>query len=355
MKPLPERATGLMTAAAGEPLAKVPATVRLPVAAAGPVGVKITPMVQVRGLAGVPAAKLVPQEPPERENSAGKVIAMPFSCTSVFDNVSVCTALATPCASNPKFSEVGDKLAPVPVPVSVTGEPTTVALDVTVRYAMALPGAVGENATLIVHVPPSATGVAALQVPPAATANIEPVENAASIPVTGLPLELVRVTLIAALVAPTLVLGKVTVEGDTKTSAAPVPLSATGDPPTVELAPMLTEPFDRPDTVGANVMLMVQLLVPLLLAANVPVQVPPVRENPVPVTVTVMPVKLVVVLGLDNVSVCVADAFTATLPNDSDVGYTFADVERSPVWNSIAPASNLPSLPLLARSGRGFP
>jgi hypothetical protein len=186
---------------------------------------------------------------------------------------------------------------------------------------MALPAAVGENCTLMVHVPPSGTGVAALQVPPGATANIEPVENVASIPITGLPLELVRVTVIGALVAPTLVvLGNATVEGDTKTSAAPVPLSATGDPPTVELAPMLTEPLDRPDAVGANVMLMVQVLVPLLLNANVPVQVPPVRENSVPVTVTVMPVKAVVVLGLDKVSICVADAFTATLPKDSDVG-----------------------------------
>ena len=220
---------------------------------------------------------------------------------------------------------------------------------------MALPTAVGENATLIVHVPPLATGVAALQVPPGAVANMEPVENVASIPVTGLPLELVKVTGIGALVAPTLVLGKVTVEGDTKTSAAPVPLSVTGDPPTVELPPMATEPLNGPEAGGVNVTLIVQVLVPLLLAANVPVQVPPVRENPVPVTVTVMPVKLVVVLGLDNVSVCVADAFTATLPNDSVVGYTFADVERSPVWNSIAPASNLPSLRLLARSGRGFP
>ena len=97
---------------------------------------------------------------------------------------------------------------------------------------MALPGAVGENATLIVHVPPSGTGVAALQVPPGAATNMEPVENVASIPVTGLPLELVRVTLIGTLVAPTLVLGKVTVEGDTKTSAAPVPVRVTGDPPT---------------------------------------------------------------------------------------------------------------------------
>jgi hypothetical protein len=89
VKPLPERATGLITAPAGEPLAKVPVTVRLPVAGADPVGVKTTPMVQVRGLAGVPAARVARQEPPDRENGDGTVTAMLFSCTSVFDNVSV--------------------------------------------------------------------------------------------------------------------------------------------------------------------------------------------------------------------------------------------------------------------------
>lgn len=213
--------------------------------------------------------------------------------------------------------------------MSVTGEPTTVALEVTVRYAMALPGAVGENATLIVHVPPSGTGVAALQVPPGAATNMEPVENVASIPVTGLPLELVRVTLIGALVAPTLVLGKMTVEGDTKTSAAPVPVRVTGDPPTgppavaVMLRPLGGAAVKVPTAVGLKATVMVQVL----FAVKVVPQPPATRENGAGPTVIAIPL---IAAPLDKVTVCVAVAPTATLPNDRDVGYTFADVERSP-------------------------
>jgi hypothetical protein len=146
-------------------------------------------------------------------------IPMPLNAPSVFDNVTVSTGLGTPCAWNPKFSELGDKLAPVPIPLSVTGEPTTAALEVIVRYAMALPGAVGENTTLMVQVLLGATlESTAPQVPPAAVENIEPVENATVIPVTGLPLELVRVTVSGPLVTPTLVLGwKLSDAGDTVT------------------------------------------------------------------------------------------------------------------------------------------
>src|SRR5215469_13152855 len=171
-------------------------------------------MVQVFGVAGVPPASVVPQPPATRENGDGTMTLILVSAVlSVFDNVTVWTALATPGASNPKSSELGVKVAPVPVPLNVTGEPTTVALEVMVRYANVLPTPVGENATLIVHVWPAGTGVAELQVPPGATANIEPVENVALMFVTGFAVELVTVTVIAALVAPTLALGKLTVVG----------------------------------------------------------------------------------------------------------------------------------------------
>jgi hypothetical protein len=64
--------------------------VRLAVDATACVGVNLTPMVQVLGFVGVPPAKVVRQEPPERENGDGMEMAMLFSCAlSVFDSVTV--------------------------------------------------------------------------------------------------------------------------------------------------------------------------------------------------------------------------------------------------------------------------
>lgn len=63
---------------------------RLAADATACVGVNLTPMVQMLGLLGVPPAKVVEQEPPERENGGGMVRRMLFSCAlSVFDSVTV--------------------------------------------------------------------------------------------------------------------------------------------------------------------------------------------------------------------------------------------------------------------------
>ena len=74
--------------------------------------------------------------------------------------------------------------AAVPVPLSVTGEPATVALDVIVNVAGTAPAAVGENTTLIVQAPVAVVNVAP-QVPPAAPAAraYRGDENASVIPV----------------------------------------------------------------------------------------------------------------------------------------------------------------------------
>jgi hypothetical protein len=94
-----------------------------------------------------------------------------------------------------------------------------------------------------------------------------------------------------------------------------------------------------------------------LFAATLPVvpvgQVPPAapfgRENPVPLTTMLTLFK--VAEPLSRVRVCVTVPLTGTLPKDSEVGETLADVEPVP-WNSIAPTSKTVGL---LGSGRGFP
>jgi hypothetical protein len=89
--------------------------------------------------------------------------------------------------------------AAVPVPLSVTGEPVTVALEVIVSVALINPTAVGENTTVIVQDPAIGVNVVP-QVPPARENRGD--ENASAIPVTSTVPVLLRVRVRAALVPP---------------------------------------------------------------------------------------------------------------------------------------------------------
>src|ERR1700719_1682183 len=122
-----------------------------------------------------------------------------------------------------------------PVPESVTGELTTVALPVIATDPVAAPTAVGENCTLIVQVAPDASVVPQFAPPPPARekgpVNVGlPVLNVSAVAVV-----LFSVRVWIALVVPVACAPKVSDVGVTVTAAVPVlvPVSVTGVPVTV--------------------------------------------------------------------------------------------------------------------------
>jgi len=120
-----------------------------------------------------------------------------------------------------------------PVPESVTGELTTVALPVIASDPVAAPTAVGENCTLIVQVAPDPSVVPQFAPPPPAREK-GPV-NVAVRPVNAAAVVLLNVRVWNALVVPVACAPKVSDAGVTVTAAVPVPVpvSATGVPVTV--------------------------------------------------------------------------------------------------------------------------
>jgi hypothetical protein len=147
--------------------------------AAAVVGANVTLIVQVAATAR--AAPQVPPAPPAgRAKGCGvpppKVNVPPASAwLPVLVTVNVSALLVVPVAQLPNAKGLGDtlavKVAAIPVPLNVTGEPFTVALPVMVAVPFTAPGAVGVNTMSIVHVAPAAR--VAAHVPPAAPAGRE--------------------------------------------------------------------------------------------------------------------------------------------------------------------------------------
>jgi hypothetical protein len=136
------------------------------------------------------------------------------------------------------------------LPVRVTGEPETATLAVMVRLPLVVPVVAGAvNTTLIVQV--AAAASVAPQVPPPPPPGREKlVVNVRAMPVAPAVPVLCNVSVCAALVVPDPVL-KVNGPPVTLSTAAPVdavavPLSATGDPVTVTLPVIASEPVTVP-------------------------------------------------------------------------------------------------------------
>jgi hypothetical protein len=121
-------------------------------------------------------------------------------------------------------------MSAMPVPVRVTGDPTTVALPLMVRLPVTAPVAVGLNTTLIVQAAPFAS--VAAQVPPA-VARANRVVNTSPVKVKVAPEVLVTVNVCEALVVPTGTLPK----------AKGPPVTATEGGWTYSTAPMSTDPL----------------------------------------------------------------------------------------------------------------
>ena len=170
------------------------------------VGENTTLMVQVAG-----ETKFAPHDPPVAALANGPVkaralkknVPLPVAVT-----VTGCDALVVPSVVEPNVSEVGETLTvraaePVPVPESATGEPVTGTLAVMVAVPLAAPVAVGVNTTLMVQVVAAAR--VATQVPPAAPAGLEngAVTTTAMVVAPAVPV-LLSVSVLAALVVPTL-------------------------------------------------------------------------------------------------------------------------------------------------------
>lgn len=173
--------------------------------------------------------------------------------------VKVPAALVLPTATLPKASGLGDTVAAwkTPVPVSETGEPVTAELPliVTVPFS-APPGETGVNCTRMVQVRPAVKAPPQAVPPPAAGLEYGPVKTMLLMVKDVVP-PLVRVRVWKALVVPMATLPNASEVGATLTppppvEAAPVPLSATGDPVTATLAVMVSVPFTKPTVVPAQ-------------------------------------------------------------------------------------------------------
>src|ERR1035437_8042067 len=187
---------------------------------------------------------------------------------------------------------------PVPVRVTVCGDPA--ALAVMVTDPLRLPAAVGVNATEMLQLPPAAT---------LAPQVLVGAKSPAFVPVTAMlaidrapdPV-LLSVTDWAVLVVPMFWLANVRLpEGsDTIGTAAPVPVRVTvcGDP--TALSVMVTDALRLPAAVGVNVTEMLQLPPAATLAPQVLVC----AKSPALVPVTAMPV---IDRALDPVLLSVTD------------------------------------------------
>jgi hypothetical protein len=200
----------------------------------------------------------------------------------------------------------------------------------------------GANTTLMVQLAPTAK--VAPHVPPAVPVGCE--NSAVPPPKVKVPParaelpEFVTVSVRALLVVPVAQLPKASGLGDTVAvwvTAAPVPLSETGEPATATLAVMVAVPVAAPVAVGVNTTLMVQVVVAAKVAPHVPPAAPVGLENGT-LTATEIPVAPAVPV-LDSVSCCEALVLPSTvLGNVRDVGATLR-IAITGAWNSTAPAS----------------
>ena len=125
------------------------------------------------------------------------------------------------------------------------------------------------------------------------------------------------------------------------TGVTPVPFSATGDPTTSVLEVTTTWPADGLVFPGVNTMLMVHVASGAASVPSAVPQVPPDRENPVPVTATVIPVRGVIPV-LCSVSVCAALVLPTAVPvNVRGPPVMLASGVLGATWYSTAPASTL--------------
>src|ERR1700687_2117717 len=121
------------------------------------------------------------------------------------------------------------------------------------------------------------------------------------------------------------------------TRATPVPERATGEPATMALAVMDSDPTYDCAAVGVNATMIVQ--VPP--AAKLVPQLPPDREKPAGKAPTVMPVRgPIPVLCSVRVRVGLGVVPTTTLPKANGPPVTLATAGPPAPWNSTAPTSN---------------
>jgi hypothetical protein len=141
-------------------------------------------------------------------------------------------------------------------------------------------------------------------------------------------------------------LPKLSAAGDTLAdcvTAAPVPLSETGDPVTLTLAVIVSVPAKEPAAVGVNTTLIVQVDAAFNVVPHVPPVVPASLENGA-VAVIVIPVRLAVPT-LCSTSCCGALMLPVPIvPNDNGPPVTFAIAVAAAGTNSTAPASTKPSV-----------
>jgi hypothetical protein len=170
------------------------------------------------------------------------------------DTVAVCGALVVPTGTDPKFSSLGDiRIGPVPLPERLTV--CVPASSLMVSVPVAVPTALGVKETLMVQKAPTARLVQLLiWLNGAAVDTLDTV--------IGPVPELVNVTLLAALVVPTICDEKLKLVGETVAAGAvPVPVIAMicVPPRLKELSLTVNVPFTVPWAVGAKAIEAVQL------------------------------------------------------------------------------------------------
>jgi hypothetical protein len=300
--PVPLRLTGCV-----EPLTlpelsvTVSVAVKLPDAAAG---VKLTEMVQL-----LPAATVVPQLFVCPKSLAFVPLMATLATVNgpvpVLLSVTDCAALVVPTVWAANVSEVGETPAvgDVPVPLSVTFwvAPTLPELSITCSVALRLPTAVGSNVTEIVQFAPTAKLAAQVLVSAKSAEFVPPITML--VIVRGPVPVLVRVTVCALVVTPTLMPANVRLLGEAPATGipTPVPLSEAVcvEPVTLPvLSVTVSVALRLPGAVGVNVTEIVQFaptatLVPqVLVCAKSPGLVPvmamlAIVSGPVPELVSV--------------------------------------------------------------------